>query len=60
MYYLQNSVLNSLELREYILGVIVLIRLLSSRCRCIVAMLVLKSILERSPKVKESIEDPFK
>jgi hypothetical protein len=35
MYYLQNSVLNSLELREYILGVVVLIRLLSSYCRCV-------------------------
>jgi hypothetical protein len=34
MHYLQNSVLNSLELREYILGVVVLIRVLSSRCRC--------------------------
>jgi hypothetical protein len=41
MYYLQNSILNSLELREYILGVIdVLIRLLSSRCRCAVDVLV--------------------
>jgi hypothetical protein len=40
MYYLQNSVLNSLELREYILGVIMLIRLLSSRFHCAVAVLV--------------------
>jgi hypothetical protein len=31
-------VLNSLELREYILGVIVLIHLLSSRCRCVLLM----------------------
>jgi hypothetical protein len=37
-YYLQNSVLNSLELREYILGVIVLIYLLSSRCRCVLLL----------------------
>jgi hypothetical protein len=40
MYYLQNSIFNSLELREYILGVIVLIRLLSSRCRCAIVVLV--------------------
>jgi hypothetical protein len=60
MYYLQNSVLNSLELREYILGVIVLIRLLSSHCHCVVVVPVLKSILGRSHKVKESIEYPFK
>jgi hypothetical protein len=38
----------------------VLISLLSSRCRRTVAVLVLKSILGRIPKVKESIEDPFK
>jgi hypothetical protein len=38
MYYLQNLVLNSLELREYILGVIMLIRLLSSRCRCVLLL----------------------
>jgi len=38
MYDSQNSVLNSLELREYILGDIVLIRLLSSRCRCVLLM----------------------
>jgi hypothetical protein len=37
-----------------------LISLLSSRCRSVVAMLVLKSILEMSPKVNDSIEDPFK
>jgi hypothetical protein len=60
MYYLQNSILNSLELREYILRVIVLICLLSSHCRCAVVVLVLKSILGSSPNVKESIEDPFK
>jgi hypothetical protein len=40
MYYLQNSVLDSLEVRKYILGVIVLIRLVSSRCRCVVAILI--------------------
>jgi hypothetical protein len=40
MYYLLNLVLNSLELREYILGVIVLIRLLSSHCHCAVAVFV--------------------
>jgi len=38
----------------------VMICLLLSYCRCAVALLVLKSILERSPKVKEAIEDPFK
>jgi hypothetical protein len=38
MYYLQDSVVNSLELREYILGVVVLIRLLSSRCRCVLLL----------------------
>jgi hypothetical protein len=51
---------NSLELREYNLGVIVLISLLSSRCRSVVAMPVLKSILGKSPKVKDFIEDSFK
>jgi len=35
MYYLQNLVLNSVKLREYILGVVVLIRLLSSHFRCV-------------------------
>jgi hypothetical protein len=60
MYYLQNSVLNSLELREFILGVVVLNYLLSSHCYCDVIVLVLKSILGRSPNVTESIEDPFK
>jgi len=44
MYYLQNSVLNSLELREYILGDIVLIRLLSSRCHCRCVLLLCLSI----------------
>jgi hypothetical protein len=34
--------------------------LLSSHCRSAVAVHVLKSILGRSPKVNESIEDPFK
>jgi hypothetical protein len=38
MYYLHNSVLNSLELREYILEVVVLIRLLSSRCHCVLLL----------------------
>jgi hypothetical protein len=38
----------------------VLISLLSNRCRNAVVVLVLKSILGRRPKVKESIEDPFK
>jgi hypothetical protein len=56
----KDSVLNSLELREYNLGIIVLIRLLSSRCRSAVVMLVLKSILGRSPKVKDSFENPSK
>jgi hypothetical protein len=35
MYNLQNLVLNYLELREHILGVVVLIRSLSSCCRCV-------------------------
>jgi hypothetical protein len=43
MYNLQNSVLNSLELREYILVDIVLIRLLSSCCSCV---LLLCSLIE--------------
>jgi hypothetical protein len=38
MYYLQNLVLNSLELREYILEVIVLICLLSSCCRYVLLL----------------------
>jgi hypothetical protein len=38
MYQLQNLVLNSLKLREYTLGDIVLIRLLSSRCRCVLLL----------------------
>jgi hypothetical protein len=42
----------------YNLGVIVLISLLSSRCHSVVDVFVLKSILGRSPKVKDSIEDP--
>jgi hypothetical protein len=36
----------------------VLISLLLSRCRCVVAVLVLKSILGRGPKVKESLKTP--
>jgi hypothetical protein len=41
MYYLQNSVLHCLELREYILGDIVLIYLLSKPLSlCAVAVLV--------------------
>jgi hypothetical protein len=40
MHYSQNLVLNSLVLREYILGDVVLIRLLLSRCSCVVALLV--------------------
>jgi hypothetical protein len=31
-------VLNYLKLREYILGVVVLIRSLSSRCRCVLLL----------------------
>jgi hypothetical protein len=38
----------------------VLISLFSSRCRSAIAMLVLKSILGRSPKVNDSIENLFK
>jgi hypothetical protein len=52
-------VLNSLELREYNLGVIVLISLLSSRCRSAVVVIVLKSVLGRSSKVNDSIKDSF-
>jgi len=37
----------------------VLISLLSSRCRSAVVVHVLKSILGMSPKVKDSIENPF-
>jgi hypothetical protein len=37
-----------------------LISLLSSRCRTVVAVLVLKSILGRRLRVMDSIEDPFK
>jgi hypothetical protein len=33
---------------------------LSSHCKCVVAALHLKSILGVGPKVKDSIEDPFK
>jgi hypothetical protein len=38
MYYLQNSILNSSELKEYILRVVVLIRLLLSRCHCVLLL----------------------
>jgi hypothetical protein len=38
MYYLQKLVLNSLEFREYTLGDIVQIRLLSSRFRCVMLL----------------------
>jgi hypothetical protein len=34
----KNSVLNSVELREFILGVVVLIRSLSSHCRCVLLL----------------------
>jgi hypothetical protein len=51
---------NSLELREYNFEVIVLLSLLSSRCRSAIVVPVLKSILGKSPKVKDFIEDPFK
>jgi hypothetical protein len=37
-----------------------LIRSLSSHCKCDVAALQLKSILGDSPKIKDSIEDPFR
>jgi hypothetical protein len=33
---------------------------LSSHCKCGVAVLQLKSILGVGPKVKDSIEDPFR
>jgi hypothetical protein len=53
MYYLQNSVLNSLEPREYILGDIVLIRLLSSRCCCVLLLCLLIEIyLREEPQGK--------
>jgi hypothetical protein len=50
---------NSIVLRENILEVIVLIRLLSSPAKyhCCVRV---KSILGVGPKVNNSIEDPFK
>jgi hypothetical protein len=61
MYYLQNLILNSLELREYILGRYCADPLTFkpfSLCCCYARLL--KPILGRSPKLKESIEDPFK
>jgi hypothetical protein len=33
---------------------------LSSHCKCAVAALQLKSILGVGPKIKDSIEDPFR
>jgi hypothetical protein len=33
---------------------------LSSHCKCVVAALQLKSILGDGPKIKDSIEDPFR
>jgi hypothetical protein len=33
---------------------------LSSHCKCTVAVLQLKFILEDDPKIKDSIEDPFR
>jgi hypothetical protein len=33
---------------------------LPSHCKCAVAVLQLKSILGDDPKVKDSIEDPFR
>jgi hypothetical protein len=61
MYNLQNSILNSLKLREYILGRYCddLLALKSLPLCCCCARL-LKYILGRSPKVRKSIEDPFK
>jgi hypothetical protein len=53
----RNSALNSVELREFILGVVVLIRSIFSRCHCV---LKLKFILGFGPKVKDFTEDPFK
>jgi len=61
MYYLHNLVLNSLELKEYILGRYCADPLaLKPLLLCCCCTRLLKSILGRSPKVKESIEDPFK
>jgi len=61
MYYLQNSVLNSLELREYILERYCADPLaFKSFPLCCCCAHLLNSILGRSPKVKESIEEPFK
>jgi hypothetical protein len=61
MYNLHNSILNSLELNEYILGRYcadpLALKMLPLCCCC---ARLLKSILGRSSKVKESIEDPFK
>jgi hypothetical protein len=37
-----------------------LIHSLSSHCKCVVAALQLKSILGDGPKIKDSIEDPFR
>jgi hypothetical protein len=33
---------------------------LSSHCKCVVAGIQLKSILGDGPKIKDSIEDPFR
>jgi hypothetical protein len=37
-----------------------LICFLSSHCKCVVAVLQLKSILEVDSKINDSIEDPFR
>jgi hypothetical protein len=48
------------ELRDLFVKLLELICSLSSHCKCAVAALQLKSILGVGPKVKDSIEDPFR
>jgi hypothetical protein len=54
----KNYVLNSIVLKENILGVVVLIHLLSSCCQ--VSLLCSCEVYLREAKVNDSIEYPFK
>jgi hypothetical protein len=56
----KNSVLNSLMFRELYFRVIVLSYSFSSCCCVCCCCANLKSILGVGPRVKDSIEDPFK
>jgi hypothetical protein len=53
-----SEFLQSLE--SYFVKLLELICSFSSHCKCAVAVLQLKSILEVGPKVNDSIEDPFR